>query len=105
MNRLLFSSATILASALVAFAGGIEFQPGVKLMCGDKPIDDARLGHFAPTVADVNGDGKKDLIIGMFAGTPGNVQLYLNAGTDAEPKFNEFTTLAAGGAPIKLTGA
>ena len=54
--------------------------------------------------ADLNKDGKKDLIVGSFTGTPGNVRLYLNVGTDAEPKFNKPTFLEANGQPIKLPG-
>lgn len=101
----------LLAAALAACwvlpcaaAGPIELLPGVKLQAAGEPIDDHAIGHFVPTVADWNGDGKKDLIVGSFSGTPGNVRLYLNVGTDADPKFDKPTFLEANGQPIKLTG-
>jgi hypothetical protein len=34
-------------------------------------------------VADWNQDGKKDILVGVFS--RGNIWLYLNEGTDAEP--------------------
>ena len=40
----------------------------------------------APSVGDLNGDGKKDLVVGIAAG---KVFVLLNSGTDAEPKFGE----------------
>ncbi len=85
-------------------SAAVQLQPGQKLMAGGQPIDDQRLGHFVPTVADWNGDGKKDLIVGSFAGEPGNVRLYLNIGTDAEPKFDKGAVMEASGVPIKLSG-
>jgi hypothetical protein len=103
MNRMLISAAAMGLCALACAAGPIELQPGVRLKAGDQVIDDKNGGHFVPTVADWNGDGKKDLIIGMFAGDPGNVRLYLNVGTDAEPKFDKFTCMEADGKPILLS--
>lgn len=88
----------------VCTAGPVELRPGVKLQAGGEVIDDHKLGHFVPTVADWNGDGKKDLIVGSFAGEPGNVRLYLNIGTDADPKLDKPVFLEANGQPIKLTG-
>jgi hypothetical protein len=84
---------------------GPELQTGFKLQADGKDIDDpGSVGHFVPTVADWNGDGKKDLIVGSFTGDPGNVRLYTNIGTDAEPKFGKVTFMEANGQPIKLTG-
>lgn len=53
------------------------------------------VGHAAPFVIDFNKDGKKDLIVGQFAG--GKARVYLNVGTDDQPAFSDFTWLAAGG--------
>ena len=97
-------TAGVLAGAAAAM-GGVELQPGVRLTVGDKILDDDMgIGHLVPTVADWNGDGRKDLIVGAFTGNPGNVRLYLNTGTDAEPRFTGFTCLEAGGKPIRLSG-
>jgi hypothetical protein len=67
----------------------------VKIMAAGKPIA-VDIGHAAPFVLDINKDGRKDLIIGQFDG--GKARVYLNRGTDADPKFDDFTYLKAGGA-------
>jgi hypothetical protein len=51
-------------------------------------------------VADWNGDGRKDLIVGYQ--TAGKVALYLNAGSDANPVFTSYANLQAGGVDIYL---
>jgi hypothetical protein len=111
MKRAVLMAAAI--ASLVAYAatsaspaddGLPQMLPGVRLMADGEVIDDHKLGHFVPTVVDWNGDGKKDLIVGAFAGEPGNVLLYLNVGTDAEPKLAKATYMEAVGQPIKLTG-
>jgi len=43
---------------------------------------------------DWNNDGMKDLILGEYNG---NVRIYLNTNTDADPVFNGFTLLQMGG--------
>ena len=83
-----------------------QLEPGVLLQSGGGPMQTETSYPYSfstPNVADWNGDGKKDLIIGMFAGDPGNVRLYLNVGTDAEPKFDKFTCMEADGKPILLS--
>ena len=104
MKRLTLAVAALVWWALPCAAAAPELLPGVKLQADGQDIDDHSIGHFVPTVADWNGDGKKDLIVGSFTGDPGNVRLYLNIGTDADPKFGKPTFLEANGQPIKLTG-
>ena len=105
MRRMIVGLAALACWALPCAAAGPVLLPGVRLQADGKDIDDpASVGHFVPTVADWNGDGKKDLIVGSFTGEPGNVRVYLNIGTDAEPKFGKAAFLEAGGQPIKLTG-
>lgn len=86
-------------AALTAAAGLPQLSTGVRLSAQGKPID-AEIGHLVPTVVDWNGDGKKDLIVGQFAN--GAIRLYLNEGTDAEPKFGQFAYLEVGDKPIRL---
>ncbi len=56
----------------------------------------------APWVGDWNGDGKKDLIIGVFIKNSPNVFLYLNIGTNSAPEFAAKQNLKAGGQDIYL---
>lgn len=72
---------------------------GVKLQANGKVID-IDIGHLVPCVMDWNGDGKKDLVVGQFAG--GQIRVYINNGTDKAPLFNDFKYLQAGGKEIHL---
>lgn len=64
-------------------------------------------GHAAPFVVDYDGDGLRDLIVGMFgsdeAGVRGGTgRCYRNVGTAAAPKFAGFTTLQADDKPAVM---
>ncbi|MCI0747754.1 MAG: hypothetical protein L0Y58_20295, partial [Verrucomicrobia subdivision 3 bacterium] len=52
-------------SAFGLGAGASELQPPFRVEAGGKPID-VEIGHAAPWVADFNGDGKFDLLVGQF---------------------------------------
>lgn len=93
--------ATALVLVLSASAGEMTFQKGTKLNAGDRPIY-FKVGHMVPTVADWNGDGAKDLIVGHFAGNDGNVKLFVNHGTDSAPVFRLAIPLEAGGKPVRM---
>jgi len=54
----------------------------------------------SPEVVDWNNDGKKDLLVGMFS--EGKVMLFLNTGTDVDPKFKSGELLTAGGEEIHV---
>ncbi len=55
----------------------------------------------SPVVLDLNGDGKKDLLTGN---TEGELLLYINVGTDAEPKFSGYLRVESDGVRINLAG-
>ena len=77
------------------------FRTPVRLQADGKPIDIGRLSKFAhagPAVADVDGDGDRDLVVGDF---PGNFWLFENKGTDKQPVYAAKGQLQAGGAPAK----
>ena len=78
-------------SSLAAQGGGLE--PPVKVEAGGQPID-VEVGHAAPAMADLNGDGRRDLLVGQFGG--GKVRVYRNTGTEREPRFEGFEWLKAG---------
>ena len=94
---------TGLVAAYVAALSGLraappQLQPAVTLAVGANAID---LGDYAiPCVADWNGDGRKDLLVGYR--TADKVALYLNRGTDAAPVFTNFTHLQVGGQDIAV---
>ena len=52
-----------------------------------------------PEFADLDGDGKKDLISGLYSG---NLLFRQNVGTQADPKFAEAAVLKSGGKEIKI---
>jgi len=63
-----------------------------------KPILTEKHGLAAPALWDWNGDGKRDLLVGEFEtnssdfpmGADGStIRVYLNVGTDADPKFTD----------------
>jgi hypothetical protein len=115
------TSALLLCAALAgpALSQSNELQPPVRILAGGKPID-VTTGHAAPYVLDFDGDGKRDLLVGEFgdgdfpveqlpaklekgwkqpdAFANGRVRIYKNHGTDAEPRFQDFVFLQAGGA-------
>ena len=80
--------ATIAASLLTLGALGddpaAELLPPVRIEAAGKPIDTTE-GHAHPLVADFDGDGVQDLLVGQFGG--GVLWIYRNDGTNAQPKL------------------
>jgi len=74
--------------AVLGFAAGVttagELAAPIRLEAAGKPID-TEIGHAAPCVADFDGDGVQDLLVGQFGG--GLLWIYRNEGTNAEPKL------------------
>ena len=100
MKSAILSLVVVLVLSSAGMAKEPAFHPGVKLEAAGQPID-LQIGHLVPSVADWNGDGKKDLVVGRFAA--GEIRVYLNEGTHAKPVFNDAgTVLEAGGHPIRL---
>jgi hypothetical protein len=62
---------------------GQLFAP-VRLEVAGKPID-TEIGHAAPFVGDIDGDGARDLLVGQFG--DGILWVFKNTGTDAGPKL------------------
>ena len=76
----------------------IQFRPGSLIQAAGQALD---VGTYAiPCVADWNGDGRKDLLVGYQ--TAGKIALYLNTRSDANPVFTTSVNLQAGGADITL---
>ncbi len=80
------SSAVLAAvAALTAGAWADElFHPPVRIEADGKPID-VEVGHAAPLLADFDGDGVRDLLVGQFGG--GKLWIFKNVGTNDAPRF------------------
>ena len=67
---------TVLSACLAAQAP--EFEAPVRLKADGQYIKTESPGYASPCWADVDGDGKKDLIVGQFA--DGKMKVYRNLG-------------------------
>jgi hypothetical protein len=66
---------TLLSTLLLgAFGGPTEFQPPVRLKADGVPVRVESPGYAAPCWADIDGEGKKDLLVGQFHG--GKIHFY-----------------------------
>jgi hypothetical protein len=94
---------TLLASAAAALAQETEpirLDSPVRLKSGDQFIDAGKhIGHAGPLAADLDADGKLDLLVGNFRG---HFQLYMNTGTRTEPVYVDKGLLEAGGETAKI---
>ena len=88
-------------TSLLAAAGPVatDLAPPVLLQAGGCPMN-VDMGHAAPFVADLKGDGQLVLLVGQFG--QGKLRLYPNIGTKTEPKFDKFAWFQAGGKVVTL---
>lgn len=99
---LLAAVGLITAAQVMAQGHGVEvFADPVRLEADWDPIDIGKLSTFAhagPWLADVDGDGDRDLVVGDF---PGNFWLFENNGNDREPVYTSKGKFMAGGEAAK----
>lgn len=91
-------------TALAASAGSVamagdELSAPFRVEANGKPID-VDIGHAAPLVADFDGDGVQDLLVGQFG--DGKLRIYRNQGNNSTPKLGAFAWFQAGGAEGKV---
>jgi hypothetical protein len=86
--------------AAVATASAQDLEAPVKLTAGGEPVDTGKfIAHAGPLLADYDGDGKPDLLVGNFKG---HIQLYKNVGTREAPEFKDEGLLSVGGEPVLI---
>ncbi len=83
-----------------ATSGPVDFRQEM-LVLDDTGELLAPSGRSSVAVADLNSDGRKDLVIGN---TEGQLIYYPNVGLDVAPAFGGATLIEAGGAPVDLPG-
>jgi hypothetical protein len=82
-----------------AACGAAEFQPPTRVMGGGKAVRVESPGYAAPCWADLDGDGKKDLLVGQF--NQGKVMVYKGLGNGS---FAEGAWLKAEGNVAEIPG-
>ena len=95
--RALFS--TLFLSSSVAVCCAAEFERPFRLEGGDEPVRVESPGYAAPCWADVDADGKKDLLVGQFH--QGKIKVYKNLGNG---KLAAGSWLEAAGKVTQIPG-
>src|SRR5215468_2653947 len=91
--------ATLGLFCCAAVCGATDFEPPVRLTAGGVPVRVEAPGYAAPCLADVDGDGKPDLLVGQFNG--GKVQVFKGLGGG---KFAKGAWLQAEGKVAEVPG-
>lgn len=74
-------------AALLAPLHAQQFEPPVRLTTAEGTVIDTEIGHADPHVADFDGDGVRDLLVGQFGS--GLLWIHRNAGSDADWQLEE----------------
>ncbi len=115
-KRFLFAAAVLAPGAALSAGGAADeevapdvpvrvekdlFHPAVRLKAADGFIDSGPAGgHSGPWLADVDGDGVKDLVVGDISGV---FRFYRNEGTNRQPRYAKPVNLKAGGVDARVT--
>ena len=77
----------------------VEFGEPVRIMSGEAPLKVEQPGYAAPCFADINADGKKELLVGQF--NQGKIKVYQHLDKN---KFGEGKWLMDGQEIISVPG-
>jgi hypothetical protein len=97
MKRLLLSA--LLLSGSAAICGATDFEQPVRLKAGDAAVRVESPGYACPCWADIDGDGKPELLVGQFNG--GKIRVFKHEGAE---KFAAGTWLQAEGKVAQVPG-
>jgi hypothetical protein len=97
MRRLLFVALSICCGPAVC--GAAEFESPVRLKADGVTVRVEVPGYAAPCWADIDGDGKKDLLVGQFK--KGKIQVCKNLGAG---KLGKASWLQAEGQVAEVPG-
>ncbi len=89
----------LMLALLVAAQKAPQFDAPVRMKAGDTYVAVEAPGYAAPCWHDVDGDGKKDLVVGQFKG--GKMQVFKNLGQN---QLDKGTWLQAEGAAAEVPG-
>ena len=99
MKYRLLATLGLFGCAALCGAAEPRFHPPVRLKADGVPIRVESPGYAAPCLADVDGDGKPDLLVGQFNG--GKIQVFKGLGGG---KFATGTWLRAEGKAAEVPG-
>lgn len=101
LHALVLAAAVAGPSALAA--ADFKFTEPQQVKGGDKFIEVEAPGYAAPSLADLNGDGVPDLLVGQFR--DGKIGFYKGTkGEDGRLSFGDHEWLQAGGEIAKIPG-
>jgi hypothetical protein len=83
----------------VADSGASDLEPPIQIRAGGQPIN-VDMGHAAPFVAHLKGDGRMVLLVGQFG--DGKLRLYPNVGSKNDPKFDKFEWFEVDGKVVSV---
>ena len=97
MNRHVLTALVLLCGS--ALCSAAEFEPPVRLKAAGVPIRVESPGFAAPCWVDLEGSGRKDLVVGQF--NQGKMMVYKNLG---KGKFAEGVWPKADGKTAEVPG-
>jgi hypothetical protein len=92
-------SLAVLVPFFAISARAAEFADPVRMQGGGEPVRVERPGYASPCWADIDGDGKKDLLVGQFSG--GKICIFKNLG---DGNFDAGDWLKVDGEPAEVPG-